>query len=103
MGECTRYKNGSSATLNQVHPTACEMEGAKISGLDQSWVIVSKFHLRSSHARGRKRFSILFIYLLFISNWHTANEITIYNKSSYICIHSNWSQLSNIGKMKIEN
>ena len=46
-------------------------------------------------------FIYLFIYLFFIYSWLTANEITVYNKNSYVYIHANnWRQLPNVEKMK---
>ena len=44
---------------------------------------------------------ILFIYLFFIYSSLTDNEITVYNKNSYVYIYANWRQLPNVEKMKI--
>ena len=45
-----------------------------------------------------------FIFLFFIYSWFKANEITIYNKNSYVYIHANGPrELPNVEKMKIVN
>ena len=44
--------------------------------------------------------SLFIYYLFFIYSWLTANEITVYNKNSYVYIHASWRQLSNVEKMK---
>ena len=44
-------------------------------------------------------FIYLFIFSFFYI-WLAANEITVYNKNSYVYIHANWRQLPNVEKMK---
>ena len=66
--------------------------------------VIERWHqrIRQEHATIGEfvRYANLFIYLFFIYSWLTANEITVYNKNSYVYIHANWRQLPNVEKMK---
>ena len=57
-------------------------------------------HLKLRNQDGFSMYIYLFIYLFFICSWLTANEITAYNKNSYVYIHVNWCQLPNAEKIK---
>ena len=50
-----------------------------------------------------RNYNYLFISVLFIYSWLAANEITVYNKNTYVYIHANWLQLPNVEKKKIVN
>ena len=50
-----------------------------------------------------RNYNYLFISVLFIYSWLAANEITVYNKNTYVYIHANWRQLPKVEKKKIVN